>query len=631
MKPKMKLRPWLRLEIRLALAVNALVTALLAGGLYVLSAHHFERMVESRRQAAELQNRLLEAALRHQMLEQRAKGPLLQAVLREVSSQPEVRGVMILDHRGVVRQSSRPEMIGQAFPRESEACMVCHRKAPAERGRWAVVELPGGEVLRSVQPIENRRECHRCHDARERLNGILILDVSLRGLHAQLAQDRRWMIGGTAALGVLMLVSIGAIVRRLVLTRLRSLGETARAIASGRLEQRAEVRGDDTIAALATDFNNMADAVLNLLSEVESREAQLVNVINSVDDGIVVLDRELRVVAANQAFCRRFGLHAETLRGQRCQEALRDSLHCEAGDVACPSVRCLQDGEIHRATLRFAGGNGEPTRIEEVHASPVLDAEGQLCQVVEVWRDITERLAEETRLAELERLESLGALASGFSHEVNTPLATILTCAEAILSRVPLAEAEGGAQSTATAEIREMAETIRSQVLRCRRVTEQFLRFARGIPPTAEPVDLRDALASVTALVAPAARHAGVAIRTEMPPKIPPVHANAEAVQHVLLNLLVNGIQSFEGKSGVIAVSVEAGSDVRVRIRDHGRGVPREARAHLFEPFRSTRSGGTGIGLFLSRAIVRRFGGDLRLAWSEEGVGSCFEVILRRA
>jgi len=255
----MKLRPWLRLEMRLALAVNALVTGMLAGGLYVLSAHHFERMVESRRKAAELQNRLLEAALRHQMLEQRAKGPLFQAVLREVSSQPEVRGVMILDHRGVVRQSSHSEMIGQTVPRESEACMVCHRKVPAERSRWAVVEVAGGEVLRSVQPIESRRECHRCHDPRERLNGILILDVSLAGLHAQLARDRRWMVGGTAVLGLFMLVSIGGVMRRFVLTRLRSLGEAARAIASGDLEKRAEVFAWATLPRSAARYRSLRD------------------------------------------------------------------------------------------------------------------------------------------------------------------------------------------------------------------------------------------------------------------------------------------------------------------------------------------------------------------------------------
>ena len=99
-----------RLTLRLSHAITALVTCLLTLGLYSLSEHHFSRMVEGRRRAAELQNRILEVALRNQMLEKRQHGTLIATILREVGSQPEVQNVMILDHDGVVRQSSREEL-----------------------------------------------------------------------------------------------------------------------------------------------------------------------------------------------------------------------------------------------------------------------------------------------------------------------------------------------------------------------------------------------------------------------------------------------------------------------------------------------------------------------------------------
>ena len=619
-----------RLTLRLSLAITALVTSLLALGLYALSEHHFSRMVEGRRRAAELQNRILEVTLRHQMLEKRPHGTLIASILREVGSQPEVKNVMILDHDGVVRQSSRQDLVGQRVSRDSAACLVCHQKAPAERNRWAVLDLPGGEVLRSVQPIENRPECYSCHTPEKRLNGILILDVSLASLQAQLSRDRRWMVAATAALGFLLLVSVGVIVRRLILVRLSKLGETARSIAAGDLTQRAAVGGDDTIAGLATDFNNMADSVLGLVSEVKERESQLANVMNSVDDGLVVIDQDFRIVAANHAFCRRFGTHPEALHGRRCQEALDGALHCEACGASCPSMRCLASGEVQSATFQLPPRNGELGRVEEVHSSPVFDEDGTVCQVVEIWRDITERVREETRLAELERLESLGALASGFSHEVNTPLATTLTCAEAILGRIDAAEYEATPPATLR-EIREIAETIRGQVLRCRTITEQFRRFSRGIPPATEPVDLMEVVPSIVSLVTPTAREAGVTIRIDNGERVPLVTANTEAVQHVVLNLLVNAIQSFEGRGGTVSVSCRVGSDVRLRIRDDGRGIPLAARGHLFEPFRTSRPQGTGVGLFLSRGIMRRFGGDILLSHSEVGVGSCFEVVFAPA
>jgi PAS domain S-box-containing protein len=619
-----------RLTLRLSLAIAALVTSLLGVGLYVLSEHHFERMVEGRRQAAELQNRILEAALRHQMLEKHPRGALMATILQEVGSQPEVQNVMILDHDGVIRQSSRQELVGQRVPRDSRTCMVCHRKAPSERNRWAVLDLPGGEVLRSVQPIENRPECYSCHTPKKRLNGILILDVSLAGLRAQLKSDRWWMVTATAALAFFLLASVGLIVRRLILVRLAKLGETARSIAAGDLTKRAEVGGDDTITSLAMDFNNMANATLGLITEVKEREFQLANVMNSVDDGLVVLDPELRIVAANHAFGRRFGTHPEALHGRRCQEALGDTLHCGVGCADCPSMRCLANGEVRHATFQFSSQNGEPGRVEEVHSSPVFNEDGKVFQVVEVWRDITERVMEESRLAELDRLESLGALASGFSHEVNTPLATTLTCAEGILGRIGSAGQEG-APAAVLQEIREIAETIRGQVLRCRKITEQFRRFSRGIPPSTEPVDLMEVVTSIVALVTPTARQAAVTIQIEAGERVPLVRANTEAVQHVVLNLLVNAIQSFDGDGGTVTVSCHVGPEVRLRVRDHGRGIAHEARRHLFEPFRTSRPNGTGLGLFHSRGIMRRFGGDVRLTESEVGVGSCFEVVFARS
>jgi signal transduction histidine kinase len=251
-------------------------------------------------------------------------------------------------------------------------------------------------------------------------------------------------------------------------------------------------------------------------------------------------------------------------------------------------------------------------------------------QIVEIWRDITERVREESRLAELDRLESLGALASGFSHEVNTPLATTLTCAEAILGRIGGTDHETVSPATLR-EIREIAETIRGQVLRCRKITEQFRRFSRGIPPSTEPVDLMEVVTSIVALVTPTAREAAVSIHIEAGERVPLVAANTEAVQHVLLNLLVNAIQSFDGAGGTVTVSCHVGSEVRLRFRDHGRGIAPEARRHLFEPFRTSRPHGTGVGLFHSRGIMRRFGGDVRLAESEVGMGSCFEVLFTRA
>ncbi len=609
-----------RLAVRLAVGVALLVVGLLAIGFYAQAWHDSQLSIDARRRAADLQTQFLEVTLRHEMLDKDRK--LINAVLQDIGKQPEVQGAMILDHQGVVKFASRPEQVNQRIPQASPTCQVCHAKRPEDRSRWVRLDGENGSVLRTVRPIENRPECYECHDSANKMNGMLILDVSLAEVEDQMRRATKWMAIGAGILGLLLFAGVGFLVRVLVLRRVAALGRAARSIAAGNLAERAPVQGKDIIASLAQDLNDMADAGVLLLGEVRGREHQLREVINSLDDGLLVLDRNFTILAANQSFCRRLGCQPEALRGRRCHEAIGKAFPCYASDNGCPASRCLAKREVQRAVLRR--DDAEDTSVYEVYASPVFDDDGHVSQVVEIWRDISERVREETHLAEIERLVSLGTLASGFSHEMNTPLASVLACAEGILDRI---DSPADTPAETLPAIRHSADIVRKEILRCRRITDQFLRFARGIPPSIEPVELRKVVESVVSLVGATAREKKVAIRVEGDELVPSVTANTEVVQHVVLNLLVNALQSIDGQGGEVVVTLCAGPDVRIRIRDTGCGIALADRRHLFEPFRSRKPQGTGLGLFLSRSLMRRFGGDVSLLESEAGVGTTFEVI----
>jgi signal transduction histidine kinase len=258
---------------------------------------------------------------------------------------------------------------------------------------------------------------------------------------------------------------------------------------------------------------------------------------------------------------------------------------------------------------------------EEIHSSPVRNGAGELLQVVEVWRDISERRAAEAHLAESHRLASLGTLASGFSHEMNTPLATVLTCVEGIMREFASAH-DGQADQE---YIRESASIAREQVLRCRGITQHFLRMARGQRSQGDIVDVQAIISGVTRVIEPTAREHSV--RIEIQP-ISSVHVRADEaeLQHTIINLLLNAIQaSRPGKK--VVVSVVVNDAVRIRIADEGCGIAAENRKRIFEPFFSLRQGGTGLGLFLSLNFVRRWEGDILLE-TAMGQGSTFEVIL---
>lgn len=615
-----------RLTVKLALGITLLVILPLGLAFYLLAESHFNHTLTARRIAAEFENRILAAALRHQMLER--DDQLMMEILQEIGRQPEIRSAMVLDHEGVVRLSSHEENIGIQIPRDSPTCLVCHARTPAERERWVLLEQGGIDVLRSVLPIANRPECHSCHDAGKEFNGILILDISMAQVQEHLRQDTAWMAATTAALTLVLLAGVGILLRRLVLVRLDRLGRTARSIAEGALSERAGTTGNDVISHLARNFNNMADATSTLIDAVQEREQRMAGVLNSLDDGLIVLDRDYRIIAANRSISRRLCTYPEALQGRRCQDAVGHSLPCHR-DSDCPTARCLETGKVQRAVYNLQGCSTDGGRVQEVYASPVYSKDGSVAQVVEVWRDITERIREEERLAEIERLSSLGVLASGLSHEINTPLASTLTCAESILGRLDEKTSNGPDAGTVDA-IRESAGIIRNQVLRCRRTTDRFLRFARGIPPSIEPIDLQEVVRTVLSLVRPTARESGIRLEFAGGPPVPVVTANTEVVQHVVLNILVNAIEAFDGEGGEVTIRFFVDSDIRLQVRDTGCGIPAEFQTHLFEPFSTRKPRGTGLGLFLSRNFMRRFGGDVRLVESIVGQGSCIEILFPR-
>jgi PAS domain S-box-containing protein len=601
----------------LALGVTAAVVAACTAAAYVYSRHHFGTLLDNARSTALAQGDLIRVALEHQMIEN--DRTLIRRMVESFGRQARVEQLVVLDRFGEARYSSRPIDTPSEFRIDSPTCQACHRYPPDQRGTSRVIETRGGTVLRTVIPIHNRESCYRCHGPQQKINGILILDYNTGEMRAAMTTDLRWMVAGAAALTLLLVSAIVLVVRLSVLRRLQRFETTARMIVAGDLARRVPDAGSDTIAWLAREFNTMADCMTGLVGEVRDQRERLERVINSIDDGIVVLDQRRQIIAANDAFLRRAGNSREALLGRCCRDAPGG---CTVED--CPTLACLSAGgrQVRICERHTVEGS---VAWEEVHASPILDGSGRMTHVVEVWRDISERRAAEAHLAESHRLASVGVLASGFSHELNTPLATVLMCVEGILRDAPPDQ-----------RIHESASIAREQLIRCRGITQHFLRMARGQSAGAEIIDAGAAIAAVERLTAPTARAHAVAVELQQVPPGLHVRADEAEFQNVLINLILNAIQACPAAGGHVSVTVEVGqalspanpaSGIHVRVRDNGCGISAESRRHIFEPFFSLRQGGTGLGLFLSLNAVRRWGGDITVE-STVGEGSIFEVIL---
>ena len=336
-------------------------------------------------------------------------------------------------------------------------------------------------------------------------------------------------------------------------------------------------------------------------------------VINSIDDGIVVLDPQRKIVAANDAFLRRAGASRDIILGCNCKELGAGG--CAVAD--CPTLGCLKDGErqvriCERRTLDGA------VAWEEVHASPILDAGGRLTQVVEVWRDISERRAAEAHLAESHRLASIG-------------VARVRILARAEHAARDGADVRGGHPARHAGSRATSATTPRSRASRCCAAAGSrsiSCGMSRGQPGSAAVIDVGGAIAAVNRLIEPTARaHSvqrggGAAARA---------HSRSRGRGRISERADQPAVEcgarlaSREGASTVAAG--QSGGHLRIRVADNGCGIAAENRKHIFEPFFSLRKGGTGLGLFLTLNFVRRCGGDISVE-SAPGEGAAFEIVL---
>jgi PAS domain S-box-containing protein len=597
----------------LAAGITTVVVAACAAGAYLFSLHHFNDLLETERSTALAQGQLMRAALEHQMMEN--DRTLIADMVQTFGREARVANVVLLDREGIAQYSSAPISAGD-LDQGSATCQACHRLPPDQRAGSQVIETAGGTILRTVVPFRNREACHACHDPAQGINGVMLLDLDVGATREAMNSDLRWMVAGTGGLALLLIVGLAVIVRVVVIKRLQRFETTARLIAQGDLARRVPAEGSDTVAWLAREFNAMADSVTGLVTEVRTERERLETIINSIDDGIVVLDVERRVVAANDAFIRRTANTRPQVLG-RCCRTIAPGM-CTASE--CPTLACLQS---HERQVRICEGRGDDGMVtwDEVHASPVYGPDGNPTHVVEVWRDISDRRAAEARLAESHRLGSLGLLASGFSHELNTPLGTVLTCVEGILR-----DTRDGAGVEDTGRIAEHAGIAREQILRCRGITQHFLRLSRGQAGAPDLVDLRRAAVAVARLIEPTARASGVHVAgvADGPPVI--VRADEADLQHALMNVLLNAVQASRG-GGTVTLELEEGPPVRIRVRDTGCGIASGDRQRIFEPFFGLRQGGTGLGLFLALTSLRRWGGDISVT-SAPDLGSEFELRL---
>jgi len=286
----------------------------------------------------------------------------------------------------------------------------------------------------------------------------------------------------------------------------------------------------------------------------------------------------------------------------------------------------LAHGEriTNRETVRIARGGRRLNVLLTV--SPIRDARGQVIGASSIARDITEQRRAEEALRKAERLATAGRMAAIIAHEINNPLESVGNVLYLLRNSDELTE-----------EARNFVEIASQELERASEITQLTLGMQRGSSKSTVPLEVTSLLNNVLTLYSNRARELGIQIERRYVDNGFMIGFPVE-LQQVFSNLIVNAIDALSLKGNRLVLSVHRAHDVhngtpgvRVSIFDNGPGISPENREHMFEPFYTTKAEqGTGIGLWVSRNIIEKHGGSLRLHSSvhPDRSGTCFSVFL---
>lgn len=359
------------------------------------------------------------------------------------------------------------------------------------------------------------------------------------------------------------------------------------------------------------------------ITKLKESEARFKSLVDSAPEGLIVR-RRLEVIYVNPSGLRLLGAPDEaallgrdvlTLLPEELRQNFKKSLdETDSGGVTTRPY-----------ALRMARPDGSPADIE-ISGAPVIYG-GEKCGIL-FFRDISERAKSERMMREMtnmQRVESLGALAGGIAHDFNNMLTGIMANLSLLLAR------PGSAPESAEI-IRDTLEAARN----AQGLTSQLLAFSKGGKPVKKELCLGKALKEIFKL---ATSGASTAQEIDLEDSLWSVDGDENQLKQAVNNLLVNALQAMpgggtlrlEGRNFRVAENTELplppGAYVRIALSDTGVGIPKEYLGHIFEPYFSTKARGHGLGLSMTWSVIKNHGGHIE-ARSEPGKGTTFEVFL---
>ncbi len=351
---------------------------------------------------------------------------------------------------------------------------------------------------------------------------------------------------------------------------------------------------------------------------LKSSEGKLNAILQAIGDLIIMVDKDMSIIWANEAVTSAFGFD---IVGKNCHETLFNQRQpCVSG--ACPVVDAFEDQLSHTDEIDVEVF-GEARSFECTANVATRDENGAPVAVIEVCKDITEYRRTEQALIQNAKLASLGELGAGIAHELNSPLAGILSLAELMLARM---------ESTNANYV--FVEKIKDATIRSKHIIMDLMSYSRPDAEHMRLVSVNEALNSVLSLFISELKTFQVKIEEDLAPDLPDIMGNKGQLMEVFLNIIKNSKDALVGAGNIniktSKLKIDGEEFVEVDISDNGPGIAEDSITRIFDPFYTTKEKGggmnIGLGLSISKGIIEAHDAMIKVE-STVGVGTHFRML----
>jgi PAS domain S-box-containing protein len=337
--------------------------------------------------------------------------------------------------------------------------------------------------------------------------------------------------------------------------------------------------------------------------------------VDQVDGDILILDESGIILDANRHAAESCGLKPADLVGKRSAELSQKCGFCFHDEQHCSFQGARATGKQTEHTFTYVLPDGRARDVRNI-CYPVADAFGSPNLYLYWQRDITERHQMEQRLQQSEKMAAIGELSTYMAHEIRNPLFSIGGFANSLLRNPSLNEFA-----------REKAGIIYDESRRLDAILTSILNFAR---PTQQAIGIFDAATvarQTVDLMCIGSEERGITVKVEIAEGLPKVSGNAENLKQCLINLVKNSLEAMPSGGALTVRARQEGPYVRLEVEDTGAGIAPDVQEKVFSPFYTTKHGGAGLGLAMTKKVIEEMRGKVELE-SALGRGSRISLLV---